>query len=283
MRATAPWSGPTSSGLALSASADKECEMPRADFIAFGRFVQALPRILTHGFQQAVAPSFRVRLDQRFLHQVAKHVERVGRFVIAPLGADASAASSVKPPGEDREARNSARSGSVEQVVAPVDQRAQRLLARQRGAVAAGQQAEAIVQARRDALDRQRAHARGGELERERNAVQPPADVGDRGARSASVTRKAGCAAAARSTNSRTASNCASAVDGDRLPMRRASRARAPGNVVSPAMRSGSRLDARIFRSRPACEQLPCELRAGLDQMLAVVEDEQQLAGRGRA
>jgi hypothetical protein len=38
--------------------------------------------------------------------------------------------------------------------MAPVDQRAQRLLSGERGAASSGQQAEAIIQARRDRSDR---------------------------------------------------------------------------------------------------------------------------------
>ena len=86
----------------------------------------------------------------------------------------------MNPPANTARRRNSAALLVVEQVVAPVDQRAQRLLARQRRAIAAGQQTEAIGQPRRDLLDRQRAHARGGQLERERNAVEALADAGDR-------------------------------------------------------------------------------------------------------
>ena len=64
--------------------------------------------------------------------------------------------------------------------MAPVDQRAQRLLSRERGAVSSGQQAEAVIQARRDPFDRYCTNARRGKLDRERNAVEVAADVGYR-------------------------------------------------------------------------------------------------------
>ena len=73
------------------------------------------------------------------------------------------------------------RSGFGQQVVAPVDQRAQRLLARQRGAAAAGQQPEAVVQPRGDLLRRKHLDARGRQLDRQRDAVQPVADLRDGG------------------------------------------------------------------------------------------------------
>ena len=69
--------------------------------------------------------------------------------------------------------------GRVEQLVAPVDRRSQRLQPRQRAALAAGQQAEAVGQPGGDVLDRQDAHARRGQLDRERDAVEVLADLGD--------------------------------------------------------------------------------------------------------
>ena len=58
-----------------------------------------------------------------------------------------SAASSVKPPANTARRRSSARSSVGEQLVAPVDRGAQRLLARQCGPRPAGEQAEAVVEA----------------------------------------------------------------------------------------------------------------------------------------
>ena len=68
----------------------------------------------------------------------------------------------------------------LEQVVAPVERRAQRLLARKRRAAPAGEQLEAVLQADVDLVDRQRVRARRSELERERNAVEVVADGRDR-------------------------------------------------------------------------------------------------------
>src|SRR5439155_3048295 len=63
-----------------------------------------------------------------------------------------------------------------QQLVAPVERRAQRLLARQRRAAAACEEPEAIVEPRRDAFDAERGDARGGELDGERHAVEAAAD-----------------------------------------------------------------------------------------------------------
>ena len=65
----------------------------------------------------------------------------------------ASAASKVQPPAKTDSRPSSAALRRGQQVVAPIDQSAQRLLARQGGAAAAGEQAKAVVQPRRDLLD----------------------------------------------------------------------------------------------------------------------------------
>ena len=70
---------------------------------------------------------------------------------------------------------------SCQQVVRPRYERAQRLLALEQHAAAAGQEREAVVQPLVDFLDRQRAHPRGRELQRERNAFDARAELGDGG------------------------------------------------------------------------------------------------------
>ena len=63
----------------------------------------------------------------------------------------------------------------------PVERPAQCLLARQCRAVAAGQQLEAIIQTGIDLLDRQGAHTRSRQFERQRNAVEVDAQLRHRG------------------------------------------------------------------------------------------------------
>ena len=75
-----------------------------------------------------------------------------------PRRTTASAASSVKAPANTESHTNRRLLGRGEQVVAPVHQRPQRLLAAQGGAAAAGQQPEAVVQPDGDLLDGQRPH-----------------------------------------------------------------------------------------------------------------------------
>ena len=81
--------------------------------------------------------------------------------------------------GEDGQAAQQRLLRLGEQVVAPVDGAAQGLLAGQRRPAAAGQQAEAVVQAGGDLLHREGPDPRGGQLDRQRDAVQPGADLPD--------------------------------------------------------------------------------------------------------
>ena len=47
--------------------------------------------------------------------------------------------------------------------------------------------------------------------------------------------------------------------------------------ATSPAMPNASRLLARIFKSRALMQEIIGEARAGFDEMLAVIENEQKL------
>ena len=84
-----------------------------------------------------------------------------------------SAASRSKPPTKTPSRANSVCSVRRQQVVGPVDQRAQRLLPLLQHACAAGQDLVAVLQPRVDVGHRQRPHARGRQFERQRNAFEP--------------------------------------------------------------------------------------------------------------
>ena len=164
--------------------------------------------------------------------------------------------------GEDREPLGERALGVGQQVPAPVDDRAQRAVARQRGAAAAGEQPEAVVEPRGELVERQRAQPRGGELDRQRQPVEPAADLDDRARRSPSSTAKPGAAAAARSANSSTA-GCASASStsasgraGRAAAPRRAARRRCraargwwPGRAAAGSARAARRRARRRRRS----------------------------------
>ena len=98
---------------------------------------------------------------------------------IVVVGADRLGGRQVAAAGEHRQPFEDALLVVEEQLVAPVDDGAQRLLAGQRGARPAGQQAEPIVEPSGDLRERERPGAGGGQLDGERQPVEPGADVGD--------------------------------------------------------------------------------------------------------
>ena len=67
----------------------------------------------------------------------------------------------------------------VEQLVAPLDRAAERALALGQVSRAAGEEPQPLLEPLEDLRRRERLHARGGQLERERQVVEPPADLGD--------------------------------------------------------------------------------------------------------
>ncbi len=80
------------------------------------------------------------------------------------------------PADEDRQPAEDRTLGRTEQPIAPINQCVQGLLARQRAARAAGEQAEAVIESFQQRLRAYGAQASGGQLQRQREAVQPPAD-----------------------------------------------------------------------------------------------------------
>ena len=137
-------------------------------------------------------------------------------------------------------------------------------MARQRGSRPRGEQPEPVVEPTTDLLGRERAQPGGGQLDRQGLPVEAPADLGD-GGPEAAVTVNPGTTAAPRSANRRTASSSARA---------------STGCSTSPGTASGSRLVARILQAREAFQQRLHEVRGGVDEVLAVVEHEQELAVR---
>jgi hypothetical protein len=110
-----------------------------------------------------------------------RRVEQIEHLVLrdATVGARRLGGVDGKSAGENGEPAQQCPLVLVEQVVAPVDQRAQGLLARKRAAVAPCQQLEAVTQVERDLLDRHRPYAGGSELDGQREAVEAAADFGN--------------------------------------------------------------------------------------------------------
>jgi hypothetical protein len=149
----------------------------RLDLAGLG---QPLPAILPHRLEQPVARlvAARLGLHQRLGDQLEEQLEHVVRDHLA-AGGDGLGGLEREAAGEDRQPAPERPLGRRQQVVAPPDHRAQRLVPGQGGAAPLGQEAEAVVQASGDLLRGQSGHPRGGQLDRERYAVEPPADLDD--------------------------------------------------------------------------------------------------------
>ena len=80
--------------------------------------------------------------------------------------------------GEDREPPQQSPVVVGQQVPAPVDQRVERLLPRHRRPAATGEEPEPVAEPPRDVVGRHDGHAGRGELDRERDPVETPADLG---------------------------------------------------------------------------------------------------------
>ena len=195
-----------------------------------------------------VASAERVELLGRELADRLEHEEAVAlagadealvderlRDVEVGVRQTASAALSVQPPAKTASRANALLLVGVEQVVAPLDRRAQRLLPRV-DAAARLQQVEPAREAVEELRGREHAHARGGELERERQLLEPRAELGDA---VGGGERRIG-ARSARERKSSTPSSGRSAVT---------------GYACSPGRRSTSRLVTSSVQVRARGEQ----------------------------
>ena len=92
-------------------------------------------------------------------------------------GTDTLGGCGVERTGEYRQPLEQSLFGLAEQLEGPVDDGAQCLLSGRHRPRPCGQQAEPVVQPLNDLGDVERPHARGGELDRQWQAVQAPAHL----------------------------------------------------------------------------------------------------------
>src|SRR5262249_36950961 len=85
-----------------------------------------------------------------------------------------------KTAGENADAREEALYFDVQEIVAPIECRAKRLLPLRPVARYAAKHVRALVEPREECLRGQQPHARGRELDGERQAVQSHTELGDR-------------------------------------------------------------------------------------------------------
>ena len=154
--------------------------MPPAGALELAGRVELLERVLADRLEHPEArlavgvlaqPQQQALLDERVevFEGVARAVRVAdGRGRLEPEAAD-----------EDGQAPEQRLLPLEQQVVAPGDRVAQRPLALVGVLGAAGQQGQPLVEPAQERLRRERAHPRRGQLDRERQAVEPAADLRD--------------------------------------------------------------------------------------------------------
>ena len=155
--------------------------MTAPDLVRFPRFVEPLRRVLPDRLQQPVPRRDADLLGdrERLLDEPFEQVEDVDGVDVA-VGGHELGGLEVEAAREHREAAQHRPLLVAQQVVGPVDGGPQRLVALDRRAAATGQEPEALPEPLRDLRRRQRARPGGRELDRERDAVEAPADLDDR-------------------------------------------------------------------------------------------------------
>ena len=136
---------------------------------------------LADGLKQPVAKGSPGRLGhhQALVHQGTEKIGDVEHLNVA-RAADRFGGVQVEALGEHRQAAQQRLLGAVEQRIGPVDGRLQGLLPRQGGTASAGEQPETLVEAVVQAGQGQGAQPGGGELDGQRQPVQPAADREDK-------------------------------------------------------------------------------------------------------
>ena len=177
--------GPFEVGRGPLRERDVELAVPGPHGVGLVRGGEALARVLPDGLEHAVAHTVRTAArtvgddEQRPVGEALEEIQHRERA--DGLGArDDLGRVEREATGEHRQPREQASLGIRQQLVAPVHRRAERLLARDRRARTTGQEPEAIIEPVEDLLRAQHAGARGRELDRERDAVEPVADRRDR-------------------------------------------------------------------------------------------------------
>ena len=142
-------------------------------------FVKPGLRVLPHRFQQAEAMAALavLELHHAFASQRCEGIQH-RPFIEAFARTNSLSSLEREAACEHGKARVERLFVLREQGMAPVDRRAQRLVATGRVRVAAGQETEAMIQPIKDLLDRHDCDARGRQFQGQRNAVEPHAKPG---------------------------------------------------------------------------------------------------------
>ena len=154
--------------------------MPAQHRFRFAGRGQLLQRERAGRFEQAIARLALAFGDhQRLVDQLREEVEHLP-LIDALVARHALREFQPEAAGEDTEAPEHRALFVGQQADAPLQRRAQRLVPAQLHPRHAGQHVEHLVEARLQADDAQQRHAGGGQLDRQRDAVEAPADVDHR-------------------------------------------------------------------------------------------------------
>ncbi|HZT54731.1 MAG TPA: hypothetical protein VFA35_00785, partial [Burkholderiaceae bacterium] len=159
--------------------------------------------------------------------------------------------------------------------MAPFERGAQGLVPAQGDACASGQQAKALVEALPHAVDAEQGHAPGAELDRERNAVEPAADLdhaGDVLRRERKAVDERACAG---NEELHGTGGCGRVEAGCISPVARNGQRAEPVHVLVGMAQQLLARRQHVDAGRAAAQQRH-EGVDGLEHVLAVVEDQQQ-------
>ena len=143
---------------------------------------ELLARVLADRLEHPVAHRVAVHEHERAVDEAGQTIFEIERIHPDGVVADDPGRHRDRPaPAEHGQAPEQAAILVGQEVPAPVDQRVERLLARDGRPPTPGQQAEPVAQPHRDVVRRHRRDARRRELDRQRDAVESLADLHDRG------------------------------------------------------------------------------------------------------
>ena len=151
------------------------------DLFALAALIELLDRVGAGRVEQP-EPRFSaadIRDDQGFRHQIGQPVYRLGRWVCCIEGHRCGSLDS-KAASKDAKRPEEPLLVLAQQVVAPIDDGPHGPMPRHRCATPRRQQRQAVVQAGRKGFNPQHLDAGGGELDGERQAIEPLANLDDR-------------------------------------------------------------------------------------------------------
>ncbi len=165
--------------LGLLRKRDEVLEVPPARLVAVARGREPLERVFAHDLEHREARLAGGGLalpHEALVDECAEPFEDRGVTVADGLGRGERPAA-----GEDAEPFEKLLRVGIEQVVAPVERHAQRLLMPWRITPAARQQLQPVSESRQQRRRREELRPRSGELDRERQAVESRTELGDGG------------------------------------------------------------------------------------------------------